>query len=445
MTQSEYKRRRRKLAATMTPGSVALLPSAAEAVRNRDVHYPYRQDSDFKYLTGFPEPEAMAVLVPGRKEGEMVLFCRPRDTEKELWDGSRVGVDGALESYGADEAHPIGELDEVLPKLLENCERVYYPAGADPGLDRRLMDWIKVVRGKARSGVVAPTELVVLDTLLNEQRLVKSKAELEIMRRAASISARGHRRIMRVCRPGMWEYQLEAEFVQVCGARGGRFQAYPPIVGSGANACVLHYVDNRHQLGDGDLVLVDAGCELEGYASDITRTFPVNGRFSPPQRDLYELVLHAQEAAIAKAIPGNRWNDPHKAAVRTLTRGLVELGILKGGKKAVSKLVKEKKYEPYFMHRTGHWLGMDVHDVGDYKVGGKWRRFEPGMVLTVEPGLYIAGSRSEVPARFRNIGIRIEDDIAITVEGNEVLSADAPKAVADIESWMSPQSPVSNR
>lgn len=436
MTRSEYKRRRRRLAAAMTADSVALLPAAKESVRNRDVHYPYRQNSDFQYLTGFPEPDAMAVLAPGRKAGELVFFCRPRDPEKELWDGSRAGIEGALESYGADEAHPIDKLDEVLPELLENRERVYYPAGEDPRLDRHLMSWINVVRAKARSGVRAPTELVSLAALLNEQRLLKSKSELKLMRRAARISAAAHRRVMRVCRPGMWEYQLEAEFLQACGSRGGRFQAYPSIVGSGANACVLHYVDNRHQLNDGDLVLIDAGCELEGYASDITRTFPVNGRFSPPQRELYELVLDAQKAAIAQAIPGNRWNDPHKAAVRTLTLGLVDLGILDGGRKAVPKLIKEEKYKPYFMHRTGHWLGMDVHDVGDYRVGGKWRRLEPGMVLTVEPGLYVAGDRSEVPARYRNIGIRIEDDVAITLEGNEVLSADAPKSVADIESWM---------
>ena len=437
MRLAEYKRRRRLLATAMAPGSIALLPAAGESVRNRDVHYPYRQDSDFFYLTGFPEPHALAVLVPGRKGGDLVLFCRARDSDKELWEGVRAGVEGAQEGFGADEAHPIEELDEILPKLLENRDRVYYPAGEDPDLDRRLMEWVKAVKGKVRSGVRAPTEFVSLERVLGEQRLVKSKAEVRIMRRAARISADAHRRLMRVCRPGMWEYELEAEFVRVCSSRGGRFQAYPPIVGSGANACVLHYVDNHHRVDDGDLILVDAACELEGYASDITRTFPVNGRFSPAQRELYELVLAAQEAAIAKAIPGNRWNDPHKAAVRTLTRGLVELRILKGGKKAVAKLIKEEKYKPYFMHRTGHWLGMDVHDVGDYRVDGKWRRLEPGMVLTVEPGLYIPAERTEVPTRYRNIGIRIEDDVSITASGNEVLSARAPKSVEDIESWMS--------
>jgi Xaa-Pro aminopeptidase len=445
MTASEYKRRRRRLAAAMTPTSVALLPAAAESIRNRDVHYPYRQDSDLFYMTGFPEPDALAILAPGRKEGELVLFCRPHDAERELWEGERAGVEGAREIFGADEAYPIGKLDEAVPKLLENRDRVYYPAGADPELDRRLMEWVNIVKAKVRSGVRAPTEFIVLDRLLGEQRLVKSKAEIRVMRRAARISADAHRRVMRLCRPGMWEYQLEAEFVQACTSRGGRFQAYPPIVGSGANACVLHYVDNRHQLKDGDLVLIDAGCELEGYASDITRTFPVNGRFNAPQRELYALVLAAQKAAIAKAVPGNRWNDPHKAAVRTLTRGLVELGILAGGKKAIPKLIKEEKYKPYFMHRTGHWLGMDVHDVGDYKIGGRWRRLEPGMALTVEPGLYIQAVRTEVPEPYRNIGIRIEDDVLITSDGNEVLSSGVPKTVEDIESWMSGNTPVSNR
>jgi Xaa-Pro aminopeptidase len=293
------------------------------------------------------------------------------------------------------------------------------------------------VRAKGRSGVRPPSELVSIERLLHEQRLFKSKAELRIMRKAARISAAGHRQVMRGCRPGRWEYELEADFAHACAVRGGRFQAYPPIVGSGANACVLHYVDNRHQLRDGDLVLIDAGCEYAGYASDITRTFPVNGRFSPPQRELYELVLTAQEAAIKKAVAGNRWDDPHKTAVRILTKGLVELGILNGSKKDVPRLVREEAYKPFYMHRTGHWLGMDVHDVGEYKTGGKWRRLEPGMVLTVEPGLYISADREDVPKRYRNIGIRIEDDVAVTEHGNEVLSADAPKAVADIEAWMS--------
>jgi Xaa-Pro aminopeptidase len=438
VSKAEYGRRRRRLLRAIGQDGAALVAAAPEQIRNRDVHYPYRQDSDLTYLTGFPEPEALLLLVPGRKEGETVLFCRPRDEKKELWDGPRAGVEGAVEHFGADQAHPIESADEELPKLLEGRTRLFYPLAAEPNLDGRVMQWIRVVRGKARGGVRAPSELIGIDRLLHEHRLVKSKAELKTMRRAARISAQAHRQAMRTCAPGRWEYELEAELVRVCAERGGRFQAYPPIVGSGANACVLHYVDNRHRLRDGDLVLIDAGCELDGYASDITRTFPVNGRFSESQRELYEVVLAAQRAAIAKAVPGNRWNDPHDAAVRTLTRGLVELGILEGGRKAVPKLVKEEKYKPYFMHRTGHWLGMDVHDVGDYKRDGKWRELEPGMVLTVEPGLYIPADRKEVPKRFRNTGIRIEDDVAVTADGNEILSADAPKTVEEIEAWMNP-------
>lgn len=436
MSKAEYRRRRRALLSALGEGSVALVAAAPERVRNRDVHFPYRQDSDLGYLTGFSEPEAVLVLAPGRKEGEVVLFCRPRDEKEEVWNGPRAGVEGAVERFGADEAHPISALDDEIPKLLENRERLYYPLAMDPELDLQVMGWLQAARAKARGGVRAPDELIAIDRLLHEQRLVKGDAELRIMGRAADISAEAHRRVMCFCRPGRREYELEAEFVRVCAERGGRFQAYPPIVGGGANACVLHYVGNDHRLSDGDLVLIDAGCELDDYASDITRTFPVNGRFTGPQRELYELVLSAQRAAIAKAVPGNRWDDPHNAAARCLTKGLVELGILEGSKKDLRKLIKEEKYKPYFPHRTGHWLGMDVHDVGDYKRDGKWRLFEPGMVLTVEPGLYISGERREAPKPYRNIGIRIEDDLVITPEGNRVLSDRAPKTVEEIEAWM---------
>lgn len=439
MTIAEYRRRRDHLAGMMPPRSLLLLPAANETTRSRDVHFAFRQDSDFFYLTGFPEPEALMVLAPTRADGDYVLFCRPRDPAREVWDGRRAGVAGATERYRADQAYPIGDLDQVMPTLLEGRERVYFPIGRDPDLDRRLMGWVRGAQTKARSGVIAPSEFLASDRLLADQRLRKSPLERRTMHKAARISAAAHRAVMQRCQPGLWEYQLESEFVHQCAVRGGRTQAYPPIVGSGANACVLHYVDNRHRLKDGDLVLIDAGCELAGYASDITRTFPVNGQFSDAQRALYDLVLAAQRAAIAKAIPGNRWDDPHKAAVRTLTTGLVELGILPGGPRAVPRLIKEEKYKPFFMHRTGHWLGMDVHDVGDYKVRGKWRRLEPGMVLTIEPGLYIPAN-DEVPAPFRNIGIRIEDDVAITDDGHEILSADAPKDPIEIESLVGTRS-----
>ncbi len=436
VTKAEYRRRRRRLLAALGPQGVAILAAAPERPRNRATHYPYRQDSDFAYLTGFPEPEALLALIPGRKEGEVVLFCRPRDAEKEVWEGPRPGVEGAVAHYGADEAHPISALDEELPKLIADRDQLHYPLATDADLDLKVMAWIQTLRAQARTGVRAPRALISLDALLHEHRLVKGKAEIKLMRRAARVSAEAHRRVMRFCRPGRWEYELEAEFARACAEGGARFQAYPPIVGGGANACVLHYADNAQRLQDGDLVLIDAGGELDGYAADITRTYPVNGRFSPPQKELYELVLAAQAAAIAKVAPGNRWIEPHEAAVKTLTRGLVELGLLAGGRKAVARLIREEAYKPYFMHRTGHWLGMDVHDVGDYKRDGDWRRFEPGMALTVEPALYVAKARQEAPERFRGIGIRIEDDLVVTPEGNEVLSRHAPKGVAEIEAWM---------
>ena len=430
---AEFKRRRRQLIQMMGPGAVAILPAAPEVVRNRDVHYPYRPDSDFYYLTGFPEPEAIAVLIPGRKPAEYVLFCRERDEKRERWDGPRAGQEGAVRDYGADDSFPIADVEEILPGLLEQCTRVFYAMGSNPDLDKRLADWVNQIRRKARAGVHGPLEFVALDHYLHEMRLYKSAGEAALMRHAARITAAAHARLMQTCRPGMHEYELEAEFGHECATRGARFQAYPAIVGGGCNACVLHYVDNRDELRDGDLVLVDAGCEYGYYASDITRTFPVNGRFSPAQRAVYELVLAAQEAAIAKARPGNHWNDPHDAAVRTITKGLVDLGLLKG---AVAKLIKDGGYAKFYMHRTGHWLGMDVHDVGDYKVDGAWRELEPGMVMTVEPGIYIPPGMRGVPKKYWGIGVRIEDDVLITKDGHEVLTRDAPKGVADIEALM---------
>lgn len=433
MTRAEFARRRRQLARMMGPGSIAILPSAPVAHRNRDAEYPYRPDSDFFYLTGFPEPEAVAVLIPGRRHAEYVLFCRERDPEKEMWEGARAGQEGAKEEYGADDSFPIGDLDDILPRMLEQCERVFYAMGCNPDLDRRMSEWIGQVRTRARAGVQGPLEFVALDHYLHDMRLYKSRSEIKTMRQAARISARAHRRLMQLCRPGLAEWRLEAEFVYACASAGARYQAYRPIVGGGANGCVLHYVDNGDELRDGDLVLVDAGCELEWYASDITRTYPVNGRFSPSQRALYELVLKAQLAAIAKVQPGNHWDDPHKAAVRVITRGLVELGILRG---QVSSLIRREAYKRFYMHRTGHWLGMDVHDVGDYKIDGAWRLLEPGMVLTVEPGLYIPAGSKGVAKKWWNIGIRIEDDVVVTRDGHDILSKDAPKTVAEIEALM---------
>ncbi|MBP7711795.1 MAG: Xaa-Pro aminopeptidase [Gammaproteobacteria bacterium] len=433
LDRKEFARRRKSLMRQMDANGVAILFTAPVRMRNRDVEYAFRPDSDFYYLTGFPEPEAVMVLVPGRPEGEYLLFVRERDLAKEVWNGRRAGLEGACAEYGADDAFPIGDIDDIVPGLIENRDRVFYAMGVYPDVDQQVMGWVSRVRSRARAGVSVPGEFVALDQLVHEMRLVKSAGELRLMRRAAEVTAAAHVRAMRVARPGMTEYQVEAELVHAFMSGGCRASAYAPIVGSGENGVILHYTENRDPLRDGDLLLIDAGAEYEYYAADITRTFPVNGRFTPPQRELYELVLQAQEAAIAKVRPGNHWNEPHEAAVAAITRGLVELGLLKG---RVPRLVKEEAYKPFYMHRTGHWLGMDVHDVGDYKVDGEWRVLEPGMTMTVEPGLYVAPGARGVPRRWWGIGIRIEDDVLVTRDGCEVLTRAVPKTVADVEALM---------
>ena len=433
MNFAEFRRRRRQLMRMMGDDAIAILPTAAELVRNRDVLFPFRPDSDFYYLTGFPEPEAVLVLVPGRPQGEFLLFCRERDPAKEQWDGYRAGLEGAVADYGADDAFPYSDLDDILPGLLEQRDRVFYAMGCNSDFDQRVSNWVNQVRCRSRAGVHAPTEFLALDHYLHDMRLYKSRAEVAVMRRAAKLSAAAHKELMKTCKPGESEAQLAARFAHHCQMRGARELAYPSIVGGGNNACVLHYVENGTELQDGDLVLVDAGCEVDCYASDITRTFPVNGRFSEPQRQLYQLVLDAQLAAIAKVRAGNHWNEPHAAAVRVLTRGLLKLGLLKG--KLANALQKET-YKKFYMHRTGHWLGMDVHDVGDYKVDGHWRELEPGMVLTIEPGLYIPRGIRGVAKKWQGIGIRIEDDVLVTRGEPDVLSRDVPKSVDDIEALM---------
>ncbi len=433
MNEKEFVRRRRQLMRMMGGDSIAILPAAPVVKRNRDVEYHYRPDSDFYYVTGFPEPEAVAVLIPGRSHAEYVLFCRERDADKERWDGPRAGHAGATDLYGADDAFPIGDLDDILPRMLEQCERVFYAMGCNPDLDKRMSEWISQIRSSSRSGVPGPLEFIALDHYLHDMRLYKGRSEIKFMRDAAKISAQAHKRVMRNCRPGMKEYQLEAEFIHECSSRGARNQAYPAIFGSGKNGCVLHYIDNDAELKDGELLLVDAGCECNYYASDITRTFPINGVFSKPQRLLYELALKAQEAAICQVQPGNHWNDPHEAAVKVVTKGLMELGLLKG---RVATLLKKEAYKEFYIHRTGHWLGMDVHDVGDYKVDGQSRLLEPGMALTIEPGIYIPAGSKGVAKKWWDIGIRIEDDVVVTKDGCDVLSKDAPKTVAEIEPLM---------
>lgn len=431
MHQQEYLRRRRHLMGMINAGSLAILPAAPEKIRSRDTHYRFRQDSDFHYLTGFDEPDAVAVLIPDRPAAEFVVFCRERDPKRELWDGPMAGPGGVQEHYGADDAFPIADIDEILPGLMEGCERIYYSMGTHPEFDQRVISWMNSLRGRGLE-THAPEELIAVDHLLHEMRLFKSRREQSAMKRAAKIAVAAHKRAMTVCQPDMLEYQLQAELVHQFGLAGA-VPAYLPIVAGGANGCVLHYVSNRDRLVDGDLVLIDAGCELELYASDVTRTFPVNGRFSDAQCAVQEVVCEAQEAAIAEVKPGNHWNDPHAAAVKVITRGLRDMGLLKG---RLPSLIKAEAYKPFYMHRTGHWLGMDVHDVGDYQVDGEWRLLEAGMVMTVEPGIYIPPNARGVAKRFKGIGVRIEDDVLVTRSGNEVLSAGLPKWPRDVEAFM---------
>jgi Xaa-Pro aminopeptidase len=433
VAKDEFARRRRQLTRLIGRDSIAILPAAPVRHRNNDVEYAYRQDSDFHYITGFAEPESVAVLIPGREQAEYVMFVRERDSARETWDGRRAGPAGATRDFSADDAFPIGDIDEIIPGLLENRTKVFYTMGVYADFDQRVVGWVNGLRTQTRNGRHSPQEFVALDHVLHDMRLFKSRAEIELLRESARIAAAAHVRAMRFCRPGRQEYEVMAELVHEF-RRYNADTSYHPIVGGGPNSCILHYRDNNQTLKDGELLLVDAGCEYECYASDITRTFPVNGRFSPEQRAVYEVVLEANEAAIAKVKPGNDWNAPHMAAVHVITQGLVKLGLLAG---RVSKLERDGAYRRFFMHRTGHWLGMDVHDVGDYKVGDEWRVLEPGMVMTIEPGIYIpAGSRG-VPKRMHNIGIRIEDDVVVTRTGAEVLTSQAPKSVEAIEAVMS--------
>jgi Xaa-Pro aminopeptidase len=433
ISQKEFQQRRQELMNHMESNSIAIVHAAAPVLRNGDTEFRYRQDSDLHYLSGFDEAHSVLVLIPGREQGQCLLFCQERDPLKELWNGKLLGPEAAITQLGMDDAFPIGDIDDILPGLIEGRERVYYAMGKDEQFDHRVMEWVKVVRKKVRSGVHSPGEFLVLDHLLHEMRLFKSKAELDLMREAGQIAARAHRRAMQVARPGMYEYEVEAEFMHEFFRCGCRAPAYTSIVAGGANACILHYIDNDQELRDGDLLLIDAGCEFQHYASDITRTFPVNGKFNPEQKAIYELVLKAQLAAIEQVKPGNAWNLPHDTTVRVITAGLVELGLLQGD---VDDLIQNGAYRDFYMHRAGHWLGMDVHDVGDYKIDGHWRELEPGMVLTVEPGIYISANNTKVEARWRGIGVRIEDDVAVTRNGYEVLTAALPKTVSDIESLM---------
>jgi len=436
---TDYAARRARLAAQMLPGAVAVLPTAPEVLRNGDSDYPYRHDSYFYYLTGFTEPDSVLVLVAacGDRPARSVLFCREKNVEREIWDGYRHGPEAARTAFGMDEAWPVSELDTRLPDLLADAPALYYATASSAALDARVQGWVKAVRARSRSGVTAPAAFQDLLPLLDEMRLIKDAREQEIMLRAGVISGQAHARAMRAARPGLHEYALEAELLHEFRRNGAQFPAYTPIVASGPNACILHYNTNDRLMQDGDLVLIDAGCELDGYASDITRTFPVNGRFSPAQRRLYELVLAAQEAAFAEIAPGRPYSAFHEAALRVLTQGMLDLGLIPAGKFLnVDDAIAAKAHVPFYMHGTGHWLGMDVHDVGAYRdltqADKPSRQLAPGMALTVEPGIYVRPADG-VPEEYWHIGIRIEDDVIVTEHGYRILTASAPKTVEEIE------------
>ena len=411
--------------------AVLLVAAAPERIRNADAAWPYRQDSDLHYLSGFPEPDAVLALLPGRRHGEAVLFCRERDDERERWHGESVGTERAVSEHGMDDAFPIDDIDDILPGMIEGRARVYCHFGREPEFDARLLAWMRRLR-QLRGGGVVPKEFVALGHLLHDLRLYKSKAELRLMRASASIAAEAHLAAMLMARAGRYEYEVEAELVRAMRSSGA-VPAFPPIVASGANACVMHYQANRAPLRDGDLLLIDAGAELECYASDISRSFPVSGRYSREQRALYEVVLAAQLAAIDEVRPGRPFNAAHDAAVRMIAEGLCSLGLLAGDADAV---IADGSYKRFFPAKTGHWLGLDVHDVGDYRIDGEPRILEPGMVVTVEPGIYVSPNERSVPERWRGIGIRIEDDVAVTRDGNDVLTAAVPKDAGAIEAML---------
>lgn len=429
MKSGIYQQRRQRLMQALQSG-VAIIRTAPEVARNRDSHYAYRYDSYFHYLSGFDEPEAVMVIIAG-KEPRSILFCREKNAEREIWDGYRHGPEAAKNEFGFDETWPVSELVSKLPDLMANQARLAYLVGSDPAWDAQVLGWLNAVRAKVRTGVTAPEEIVDVRRWLDEMRLFKDAHEIDIMRRAAGISSAAHLRAMQKTRPGKFEYEIEAELLHDFVRHGARQPAYTSIVAAGKNACVLHYVENNAVLNDGDLLLIDAGCELDGYASDITRTFPVNGKFSPAQKDVYEIVLAAQTAAMQKIKPGASWIAPHDAAVRILVQGMVNLKLLSG---SVDGLIENEAYKQFYMHKTGHWLGRDVHDAGEYKLDGDWRALQAGMVLTVEPGFYIRPV-DNVPEAFWNIGVRIEDDVLVTQSGHELLTH-PPKTVADIEAAM---------
>jgi Xaa-Pro aminopeptidase len=429
-----YTERRKLLMQKVGGNGIVVLPSSVEIIRNGDAIYPFRQNSDFYYLTGFDEPDAVVILAPERKEGEYILFNRARDRAREIWDGPRVGQDGAINLFGANQSFPISQLESLLPELLIGREAIHYPLGLNSRFDKLLLSSVNQIRSKIRGGLQIPIAFVDISPSIHEMRLFKETAEIELMQKAVNITEKAHLAAMQRCQPGLYEYELEAVLSYQFQRHGARYPAYAPIVGSGRNSCVLHYVSNNKKIDAGDLVLIDAGAEYENYAADITRTFPANGNFSAEQREIYTLVLESQLAVIKTIKPGALWNEAQELVVKIITQGLIDLGILKG---FLDDLIEKEAYFPFYMHRSGHWLGMDVHDVGRYKVDGKWRSLEPGMVFTVEPGIYIAEDSRGVDKRWHNIGVRIEDNVLVTKNGCQVLSHKIPKTIAEIEEVMS--------
>lgn len=432
MIHKMFSKRRAELVNQIGDNDIVIIPTSTIKSRNGDVEYQFRPDSDFYYLTGFDEPDAVAVICPSREQGQFVIFCRERDELREMWDGRRAGLEGAMEYYGADDAFPIDDIGEILPGIMEEREKVYTTVGRYPEFDALILSWLNKIKQDVRSGKHAPYELVDLNHLLHEQRLIKRKDEIAIMSKAGKISAAGHKRAMQVCRPGMYEYQVQAEMECEFRKAGSHYNAYPSIVAGGENACILHYTENNHVLNDGDLLLIDAGAELDCYAADISRTFPVSGKFTAEQRALYNIVLEAQSAAFEKCTAGHTWNEPHEAAVKVIAQGLLDEGLLSG---TLEQVLESNSYTQFYMHRTGHWLGMDVHDVGDYQLDDSWRELEPGMVFTVEPGIYVSPA-DDVDQRWHNIGIRVEDNVLVKKEGIDILTDAAPKHPDDIEAIM---------
>ena len=425
-----FSERRDLLADKVLEDSAIIVSAASVKSRISDTEYSYRQDSNFYYLSGYEEPESLILIRPNQDKERFIIFCRDRDPLREQWDGFRTGQEGVIQDYGADAAYSINSIDEIMPKLLEGAKNIYFSMSAPCGVDAKISSWVEDIRKNTRSGAEPPQNLLSLDSILHEMRLIKESDEMDLMKQAANITTEAHIRAMQSVRPGMYEYQLEAEYLYAFNKNGARSPAYNSIVGGGNNSCILHYVENNAELQDGDLVLVDAGCEYQYYASDVTRTFPVNGKFSPEQREIYSIVLEAHKQSMEQAKPGNKWNLMHEKSVEVIVEGLLSIGLLQGSK---DEIIDKGEYSKFYMHRIGHWLGMDVHDVGSYKQDGDWRPLEEGMVMTVEPGIYILDSMEDVDDKWKGIGVRIEDDIAITDSGFEILTPDVPRTIEEVE------------